>query len=307
MDIKEKMLYARNQRKKDEFGLGEELVIDGIDLGNMRSMIGYRGKDLALEIAKEVININGINCYKYFKSEKTNNVLFYIHGGGFYGGAAIVMENLCKYFAKISNVHVINIDYTLAPKSKFPDTSIEIYNIIKEISNKEEYKNAKFSIAGDSAGAHLAMNAVLLDIKDKSLISHISMYYPVISLEELKDWNINKYNLVEPCNNAKMIIRFLKSIMPYIQKFYVPENVDKNNSMYNLNNISEEEVKKLPKMLVVKSEFDYFNIEIDEFCRKYNLDLYEYKGLSHGFMEFLGYLDEVEEVANLTIKQINEN
>ncbi|WP_067143590.1 alpha/beta hydrolase fold domain-containing protein [Oceanivirga salmonicida] len=305
MDIKEEMLYAQSRRNKDEFSLGEDLIIDGIDLGKMRSMIGYRGLDLAKEIKQEKININGIDCYKYYNNLETKNVLFYIHGGGFYGGAAIVMEYLCKYFAKVGNMHVINIDYTLAPKSKFPDTSIEIYNIIKKVSSM--YKNVKFSVAGDSAGAHLAMNTALLDIKDENLLSFVTMYYPVISLDEIKNWNMNMYNLEDPCPNGKMVIRFLKSVMPYIQKFYVPENTDKNNSMYDLKKITSEELEKLPKMLVVKSEFDYFNPEIDEFCKKCNIKSYEYKGLSHGFMEFLGYLDEVSEIVELTVNKINNN
>ncbi len=302
MDVKQEMIDAKKYRKKDEFNLGEDLVIDGIDLGKMRSMIGYRGKDLAPNIKSKKMIINGIDCYKYYNKTDTKNILFYIHGGGFYGGAAIVMENLCKYFANIGDIHVINIDYTLAPKSKFPDTSIEIYNIVKEVYKM--YGDIKYSIAGDSAGAHLAMNVVLLDIRDKKIISHISMYYPVISLDEIKNWNINMYNLEEPCNEGKMIIKFLKAVMPYIKKFYIPSNVDRNTSLYNLNNISEEEKKLLPEILIAKSEFDYFNLEIDQFCSKYDVDLYEYKGLSHGFMELLGYLDEVSELANITVRKI---
>lgn len=304
MDICPKMIEALKKRKKDEFNLGSDLIYKNIKLGEIRSKIGYRGIDLCPDVITEKIYINNILCYKYYTHQNTESVIFYIHGGGFYGGSALVSEYCCKYISKNSNSHIINIDYTLAPDSKFPDTMYEIYDIIEKI--KEEYPNCKFGIIGDSAGAHLAMNVAILDIHELEILSFIALYYPVISLKEIKNWNISMYNLEEPCEYAKSSILFLKSIMPLISKLYLPEKYDEKSKFFNILNIEKEEFNKLPKIFLAKAEFDYFNLDIDLFIQKHNIDYVEYKRLAHGFIELLGYVDEAKELLDLTIKKFKE-
>ena len=304
MDLSKKMLEALKLRKKDEFNLGSDLVYEGIKLGEIRSKIGHRGKDLCPDVNIEKVYINNILCYKYYFSPKTKSVIFYIHGGGFYGGSALITEYCCKYLSKYSDSHIINIEYTLAPDSKFPDTMYEIYDIMEEV--KKEYPDCKFGIIGDSAGAHLAMNAALLDIYALEMLSFIALYYPVISIKERKNWNISMYNLVEPCEYAKASIMFLKSVMPLISRLYLPKEYDENSKFFSMLNIQKEEFNKLPKIFIAKAEFDYFNLDIDELIQKYNIDYVEYKGLAHGFIELLGFIDEAQNLLDLTIKKFKE-
>lgn len=288
MDIKKEMLDALAKRNKDEFNLYEDLVVSGVDLGKMRSMIGYRGIDIASFISTDEIDINNVKVYVYNKESTSNYVLFYLHGGGFYGGSAKVVEFACKYMAYKGNFTVYNIDYTLAPAKKFPNIALEILDVVKEISSK--YENTIFGIAGDSAGGHLAINVAQLDTQ--KIISKVMSFYPVISLEAIENWSINMYNLDEDAVHAKATIQFLRSIMKYINLFYVPSNIDKRSSLYNINNMSYEEFDKLAEIYIYKAQFDYFNIEIDRLIKKFNIKSREYKGVSHGFIELIGYVDE---------------
>lgn len=304
MEISKKMLDALKLRKENEFNLASDLIYQGIDLGKIRGKIGHRGKDISHNVITQKLNINNITCYKYFVKEKTDYLLINLHGGGFYGGSAEISENNCKYLSYYGDIHVINIEYTLAPDSKFPETMYEIYDIIEKL--KQEYKNCKIGILGDSAGGHLAMNVALLDIENLEIIDFIALYYPIISLEERENWNISKYNLSKDDINAKAGILFLKSIMKLIKKLYLEENYDRNSKYFNLLNIEKEEFKKLPKIFLAKAGIDYYNIDIDEFCNKYSIDSVEYEGLFHGFAELLSYVDEVKDLLELTVKKFKE-
>ncbi|WP_068268976.1 alpha/beta hydrolase fold domain-containing protein [Caviibacter abscessus] len=288
MEIKKQMLDALKHRKPDHFNFYTPYIFEGIDVGKIRSMIGYPSIDLSCNIKEEIINVNGVICHRYYKTQNTKYVLFNIHGGGFYGGGTKVVENNSKYIAT-HDIHVISIEYTLAPKLQFPNIMYQIYDVIKYFAN--DYKDCKFGIIGDSAGGHLALNTVCIDVN--KYISFLGLYYPVISLESKK--NINTENLGE---NAKASIMFLKSIMPLITKLYLPKEYDKSSLYYNALNMDY----LYPKTVIFKAQIDYFNDEIEKFSKKFNVKTYSYTGLSHGFMELLGYLDEVKEVLDVTIK-----
>lgn len=296
MDIKEEMLLALKHKKGDTFNLGSDLVYKNINVGKIREMIGYPSLDITEDIKCEVLNIKGITCYKYFKDDDKKYILFNIHGGGFYGGGAKVVENNSKYLAK-NGITVVSIEYTLAPEKQYPNIMIEIYDVIKEYLKDNKYD--KVGVIGDSAGGMLALNVATLD--DENIIDFLCLYYPVISLTEKKQVSFD--NLGE---NAKASILFLKSVMPLVTKLYLPDNKSIledseygiNSKYYNCLNID----KKLPEIQLIKAEFDYFNDEIDKFCNKYDIKAYECKGLSHGFMELLGYLPEVKDILDLTVK-----
>lgn len=299
MDIKKEMIDAMKIRKKDEFNLFEEYEYKGLDIGRIRSMIGYRGLDLVQDLKEEKLNILGVDTYKYFANENSRYVVFNIHGGGFYGGSPKVMQYCNRYLAKMGDFHVYAIDYTLAPKSKFPDTMFEIYRIIKEII--KIYPNSKYIITGDSAGAHLAMNVALLD---NSIFSYIFLYYPVISLLPQKNFKIDEFNLDSDAIYAKAHIQMLYQSTKLIQKLYLKENYDINSKFFNLLNIPFYEFEKLPKILIAKAQFDYFNLDIDEFIKKFKVEVVEFSELSHGFLEFLGYVEEAKSLLDLTIEKI---
>ncbi|VWL85854.1 alpha/beta hydrolase fold domain-containing protein [Oceanivirga miroungae] len=302
MDIKKEVINALRNRKDDEFNLGEELIIDGVNLGKMRSMIGYRGLDLASDVDIKIDYVDGFKSYIYNDNTDSNYTLFYLHGGGFYGGSAIVYEYICKYIAKYANIRVINMEYPLAPEMKFPDTSRLVYSVIKQYAKK--YENNIFSIAGDSAGAHISMNVVQEDVLDKKLISFLTMYYPCMSLSKLENWSISKYNLDEDSHYAKINIKFLRSLFPFIEKFYVKKGTNKNTKEYNFNLMTEKDFSKLPSMMIIKAQYDYCNLEIDEFIEKFGVKSYVFEGMPHGFMELLGYVEEVKKALDLTIENI---
>jgi acetyl esterase/lipase len=107
--------------------------------------------------------------YKYGKKErqyllwynpqsklKRNNIIFFIHGGGWNKGNPDFFKFIADYFTKLGFITVMPA-YRLAPDSQFPDQEIDVFKALaktlKIIDNLKLRKN--IIIAGQSAGAHL--------------------------------------------------------------------------------------------------------------------------------------------------------
>ena len=87
-------------------------------------------------------------------NSKNNSCLIYFHGGYYKKEDKKDRSYFCSYLSNKFNIPIINANYSLSTKNKFPyqlNQAIELYNFIK---NNFNYKKIYFG--GDSSGAHLA-------------------------------------------------------------------------------------------------------------------------------------------------------
>lgn len=99
------------------------------------------------------------------KEFETNNVLYYLHGGGYLMGSINTHKTLIAQIARESRVKALAIDYRLAPENPFPaavEDALKGYLWLLD----QGYRPENIVIAGDSAGGGLAL-ATLHNIKAK--------------------------------------------------------------------------------------------------------------------------------------------
>lgn len=87
--------------------------------------------------------------------------IFYLHGGGFMSGSLESHDSICRRLALASNCIVVALDYPLAPEHRFPTALLEIGAAIPAILTMAEKFGVspdRFALAGDSAGANLALS-----------------------------------------------------------------------------------------------------------------------------------------------------
>ena len=82
-------------------------------------------------------------------------LVVYAHGGGYLLGSAEVAIPITARLAH--NLRVVSVNYRMAPTHPHPHGLNDLHNVVKQISKA----GREFAIAGDSAGASLALAAAI--------------------------------------------------------------------------------------------------------------------------------------------------
>jgi acetyl esterase/lipase len=91
----------------------------------------------------------------------SGNVLIYTHGGGYTLLSANSTLGSAATVANLTGHRVISVDYTLAPISKWNQTTSQVVSVIKALVKDQGYKLNDIALFGDSAGGGLVAGSVL--------------------------------------------------------------------------------------------------------------------------------------------------
>ena len=94
----------------------------------------------------------------------SDNVIMYLHGGGYFMGSPATHRGLVAHLAKACGARALSVDYRLAPEHPFPaalEDSLAVYQWVMD----QGVLPKNIIIAGDSAGAGLTL-ATLLSLRD---------------------------------------------------------------------------------------------------------------------------------------------
>lgn len=88
-------------------------------------------------------------------------ILVYLHGGGYTFLSANSTLGAVMPVANSTGLRVISVDYTLAPFSKWNQTTTEVVSVIQALIKEKGYSLEDIAIYGDSAGGGLVAGSVL--------------------------------------------------------------------------------------------------------------------------------------------------
>lgn len=135
------------------------------------------------DISSECID-TGIwgNIPVYFivpKDGKPQNVIFYIHGGGWVFGSFHTHEKLVRELSARTDSLVVFPEYSRSPEAKYPTAIEQCYFILSHL--KEIISNyPPLIVAGDSVGGNMAIAMVLMSLmRHGPDIRKLLLYYPV--------------------------------------------------------------------------------------------------------------------------------
>ncbi|WP_394617298.1 alpha/beta hydrolase [Lentzea sp. JNUCC 0626] len=103
----------------------------------------------------------------YRPAEEVLNPPVYVnfHGGGFVMRGIELDDPLCRFLAAEAGVVVINVDYAVAPKHKFPDPIRQAYETVRWIaahSSEHGWDGSRLAVGGQSAGGAIAAGVARL-------------------------------------------------------------------------------------------------------------------------------------------------
>lgn len=200
------------------------------------------GTDLRVRIYKPLGNFT-----------KPLALLIYYHGGGWTIGCPESCERICRNYCAQNSAIVIAPDYRLAPEHPYPAANDDCFlTYIWALKNAKALNidTSKITLAGDSAGGHLAIETALKignspEIANKA--ESVIAFYPVT---DLTDTSRKSYKFFGEkfCLNGELMKLFIKAYAPN-------EKIAKDASpLY-------KDLSKLPRILILTSECDVLRDE----------------------------------------------
>ena len=230
---------------------------------------------------------------KSFDGHKLNNFIIepkdakddlpcivFFHGGGFLLKAAKSHCEIAKEYAKTADCKVIFADYRLMPKYRFPfalKDSYHLYNHILKNADKLNIDKDKIVLAGDSAGANIAISITLKMIKEGAFLPKGEiLIYPVTD-RRMQYGSMKRYTDT-PVWDSKVNEVFWREYL----KFASP------NDMRYASPMEAESFKGFPDTYIEVAEFDCLHDEGIAFAKRLEsegipVEYNEIKGTCHGF------------------------
>ena len=121
------------------------------------------------DVTCEPIDVAGISAEWISAPEaKNENVILYLHGGGYILGSITSHRELMARISRASKARVLIIDYRLAPEHPFPAAVDDAYNAYQWLIEDQKIAPSNIIIAGDSAGGGLTL-VTLINLRDKAI------------------------------------------------------------------------------------------------------------------------------------------
>lgn len=268
---------------------------------------------------------NKVGVWRYYPRhlEKKNNnkALVFFHGGGWIGGTTYVVENFCKLIAERANCVVFNVDYSLAPEKPYPNGLNDNFCAVKHIyDNAEKYSidKTKIAVAGDSAGGNYAA-VVSLKARDEKIpmIAMQVLIYPAVAIGDASvpgyKWSDDMImiapELEEKVRPLTGLGRPSKDFTDPILSSYL-SSFDLVNDPY-VSPMVAKSYSNLPKAILVGAEFDGLRIQTEFYAKQLkdagvDVTCYRYKGMTHGFIDKLGFVPQAEDLVNVISEAIKD-
>lgn len=121
---------------------------------------------------------------------KSENIIYYIHGGAFVLGISPEARSFAEMLAEVSGCRVYTADFSQSPENKYPVALNECEKIFEYIEAR--HPGSKIAVYGESTGGNIALALTLRRKKDnKSAPGALILSSPLIDLSGTLDRSVN--------------------------------------------------------------------------------------------------------------------
>lgn len=242
------------------------------------------------DISSECID-TGIwgNIPVYFivpKDGKPQNVIFYIHGGGWVFGSFHTHEKLVRELSARTDSLVVFPEYSRSPEAKYPTAIEQCYFILSHL--KEIISNyPPLIVAGDSVGGNMAIAMVLMSLMQHGPdIRKLLLYYPVTNA----CFDTSSY-----CQFATDYYLYREGMKWFWQQ-YTDSVKDRNQITASPLRAGMDCLKCFPRTMIINGQADVLRSEGEAFgeklrCAGVDVTAVQIQGTIHDFV-MLNALDQ---------------
>ncbi len=218
-----------------------------------------------------------------------------VHGGGFVVGHPEQDDPWCRYLAANAGVVVVNPDYVLAPRHRFPAAPQQVYDIACWAADKaRDWDGTRLCVGGQSAGGNLSAAAARLALENGG---------PAIALQVL---HYAPLDLVTPLRDKPSTIGRRAVMKPWMgvvfDTAYVPDPAQRRHRLASPAwGANADGIAGIAPALVVTAEHDRLRGEAQVYAERLDaagslVAYYEVPGLDHGYNIMTGAVEITAQV-----------
>jgi len=244
-----------------------------------------------------------VSATVYYPPAATNPPVYVnVHGGGFVVGHPEQDDPWCRYLAANAGVLVINPDYVLAPRHRFPAAVHQIYDVVCWAAGRgRDWDGTRLCIGGQSAGGNLSAAAARIALENGG---------PDIALQVL---HYAPLDLVTPSRDKASTIGRRAVMKPWMSEVfdtaYIPEPKFRRDRLASPAwGDNADDIAGIAPALVVTAEHDRLRDEARRYAGKLGAvgaltEYHEVPGVDHGY----NIMSEAGEVTRRTYARIAEH
>ena len=246
-----------------------------------------------------------VHTPKYLLENQLNAAMIYAHGGGCVGGEAGMFKGTISNFAIECGVVVFNVDYRLAPETKWPQNALDFYCAVKHIienATKLGVDASKIGIAGDSGGGYVCF-ATMVMLAQKMEGELIKLAIPSIAM--ISDYCFG--DLASMTKEEREASHMMRKIWRCISNDL---DTEQSNPLLFPAKATDEILQRMPPTIIWENEFDIFITETTRMAHRMKtagrlLEFRVQPGMTHASTAVpgtKGYKDNIEDY-KLAIKE----
>jgi acetyl esterase len=231
-----------------------------------------------------------------YAPEGADNLIVYVHGGGFVIGNLDTHDATCRILANEARATVISVDYRLAPEHPFPAGLEDSYAALCWVAENAAAIGgdpARLAVGGDSAGGNLAAVVSLL-ARDRGgpKLAHQLLVYPATDM---------RGDTVSMRENGSGYF-LTHDVMVWFSNHYVSAQ---ERLLPHASPLLAPDLSGLPPATVITAEFDPLRDEGEAYAARLResgvpVELTRYDGMIHGFFTILMFRQAQEAVESAT-------
>ncbi|MBO1359601.1 alpha/beta hydrolase [Acetobacter sacchari] len=244
-----------------------------------------------------------LRLYRDTFSDDQQPCLLFLHGGGWMVGNLDTHEGLCRKLAKKTRMHVLAVDYRLAPEHPFPaglEDAARALSWLVRFGPDRGIDISRLAICGDSAGGNFA--AVLAIMASRGEVPKLTgqiLLYPVTDLRMASE----SYRL---CDSS---LPLTPTAMRFFIDHYLPRGVDRED--WRASPLLAASLARTPPAIVLTCGHDPLRDEGDAYARRLEQEGVAVTHLHlsdqvHGFLNFGRAVGAVEGVVDFLASWLND-
>lgn len=225
-----------------------------------------------------------------------------VHGGGFVVGHREQDDPWCRYLAANAGVLVINPDYVLAPRHRFPTAVHQIYDVVCWAAGSDRgWDGTRLCVGGQSAGGNLSAAAARLALENGG---------PDIALQVL---HYAPLDLVTPSRDKASTLGRRAIMKPWMSEVfdtaYIPEPARRRDRLASPAwGDNADDIAGIASALIVTAEHDRLRDEARRYASKLDAvaalaEYHEVAGVDHGY----NIMSEAGDITRRTYAHIAEH